>query len=109
MQTCGFPVYNILGQVTSTFQPCLFDLTNDRNETTDLSDVGRDTVLRLWDMLNTTWLGYYHSRSPADLLGPCNIDCAEKYWYNHTNADNFGTQGPYCGVPGCVAANTSAQ
>jgi hypothetical protein len=23
-------------------------------------------------MLNVSWFGYYHARSPAHLLGPCN-------------------------------------
>eukprot|EP00041_Stephanoeca_diplocostata_P005028 m.54816 g.54816 ORF g.54816 m.54816 type:complete len:557 (+) comp15529_c0_seq2:411-2081(+) len=107
VQTCGFPVYNIYGQTTGQFKPCLFDLTADRNETTDLSDVGHETMVRLWTLLNTTWLEYFHSRSPDALLGPCNMECAEKYWFNNTNSDNYGTQGPYCGVPGCPAANTS--
>ena len=57
---------------------------------------------RLWRELNTTWLTYYHARSPATLLGPCQPLCTEAHWRKQgLPAGSSG--GPKCGVPGCIA------
>mmetsp|Transcript_28160 Transcript_28160/g.73812 ORF Transcript_28160/g.73812 Transcript_28160/m.73812 type:complete len:554 (-) Transcript_28160:174-1835(-) len=92
-QTCGFPVYGIAG---AQFKPCLFDLSVDLNETTDVGARHPLLLHEMWTLLNRTWLTYFHARSPPELLGLCNKDCAAGYW----NALG-GTPGPQCGIPGC--------
>mmetsp|Transcript_145387 Transcript_145387/g.205811 ORF Transcript_145387/g.205811 Transcript_145387/m.205811 type:complete len:527 (+) Transcript_145387:100-1680(+) len=92
-QTCGFPVYDVPG---ARFKPCLFDLSVDLNETTDIGPHHPVDLYEMWVELNRTWLTYFHARSPPELLGPCNKDCAMGRW----NALG-GTPGPQCGVPGC--------
>jgi hypothetical protein len=53
-------------------RPCLFDLKSDPRERNDLSATQPSRLEQLWRMLNVSWFGYYHARSPAHLLGPCN-------------------------------------
>ena len=96
-QTCGFPVYGKLPH-HATMKPCLFDLTTDLNETIDLGPEKPEMLEEMWGLLNNSWLGYYHSRSPVSMLGPCNPGCAKAKW-NALSASNGG--GPVCGVPGC--------
>lgn len=62
------------------FQPCLFDLSSDFNVTTDLGPANKERLKLMWLELNNSWLGYYHSRSPPDLLGVCNEPCAALKW-----------------------------
>jgi len=100
-QTCGFPVYGWLGEITGAMTPCVFDIEADKNETTDLGESNPRLLTELWTELNNSWLGYFHSRSPDELLGPCNTECAQNYWHRY-DGDDTATQGPICGVEGCV-------
>lgn len=79
-QTCGFTVYNNGNDKFLPMTPCVFDLSVDANETTNLAVSQPELLHELWLQLNISWLGYYHSRSPAALLGPCNMPCAGKKW-----------------------------
>lgn len=79
--------------------PCLFDLSVDANETTDIGSENPALLMDMWRELNDTWLGYYHSRSPADMKGVCNSKCATTHWMNI--GGKGATIGPFCGVPGC--------
>ena len=54
----------------------------------------------LWAALNTSWYGYFHSRTPAEMLGVCDEPCARKKWTALSGGANLG--GPVCGVPGCT-------
>eukprot|EP00040_Diaphanoeca_grandis_P005387 m.32643 g.32643 ORF g.32643 m.32643 type:complete len:624 (-) comp16674_c0_seq1:218-2089(-) len=99
-QTCGFAVYGKMVK-TRTMKPCLFDLVADKNETTDLGDQQPELLQTMWTELNNSWLGYYHSRTPADMLGPCDPVCASLKWRKMSGGDNDG--GPICGVPGCLS------
>ena len=77
------------------YTPCLFNETGDMREKTDLSTTDPTTVATLWAMLNRTLITSFASRSPSNLLGPCNEKCAREHW--------GGVDGPICGVPGCAA------
>lgn len=96
-QTCGFPVYGNFPH-RATMKPCLFDLSTDINETIDLGPEKSEMLEEMWKLLNNSWLGYYHSRSPASMLGPCNPSCTTARW-KALSVSNGG--GPVCGVPGC--------
>lgn len=77
----------------TNFKPCLFDLKADPSERTNLADSKPDLVRKMWAELNRTALTAYASRSPDDLVGPCNKQCAQQ---------KFGSgPSPICGVPGC--------
>ena len=100
--------------------PCLFNLSSDSSETTDLSATHSETVMALWAQLNHTALtqrdcqGWSYkgtpgnipgptqpdgstSCSPPELLGPCNNSCAANYW-----STRYGrSEGPTCDVPTC--------
>ena len=101
--TCG-AVYGTQGNWSKTvFQPCLFDLVADPREEHDLSRAGANYTALLqsmWAELNATWLGYYHARSPAALMGPCDEDCANAHWKKR-DSKWIKNHGPVCGVPGC--------
>jgi hypothetical protein len=86
-------------------QPCLFDLSSDPREQHDLSAIKPALLSQLWAALNTSLYGYFHSRTPAALLGPCNMACARSHWAALSGGANKG--GPGCGVPGCSAAPPS--
>ena len=81
------------------FRPCLFDLETDEREQTDLAAEMPELVESLWKQLNATLLTRYTSRSPPELLGPCNEECAFRLF--DTNKPG---QHPICGVPGCKQA-----
>jgi hypothetical protein len=98
-QTCGFPIYNFFGGVIQPAVPCLFNIKDDFNETTDLSHELQETAVEMWRELNDTWLSAYTARSPAHLLGPCDQRCAEAKW---KSIGGLFAEGPFCGVPGCV-------
>lgn len=100
-QTCGFTVYNNGNDKFLPMTPCVFDLSVDANETTNLAVSQPELLHELWLELNISWLGYYHSRSPAALLGPCNMPCAGKKWSKM--AGGLAVLGPVCAVPGCDA------
>ena len=51
----------------------------------------------LWGRLNRSYMTWFHSRTPAALLGNCNATCANAYWQKF----NASMGGPVCGVPGC--------
>lgn len=78
------------------FKPCIFNLSTDLNETTDIAPQNPELLQTLWTALNNSWLGYYHARSPAHLVGPCNPSCTAAKWGAIGPGD-----GPECGVPGC--------
>ena len=40
----------------------------------------------------------YNNKAPAELLGPCNRKCANKYWESLGGPKGCG---PICAVPGC--------
>ena len=56
-------------------------------------------MAELWTALNTSWYGYFHSRTPAPMLGACDEPCARQKWTALSGGANLG--GPVCGVPGC--------
>ena len=109
----------------TTLRPCLFDLSKDPSERNDLSANEPALMRELWTKLNTSWFGemhdhcwhlgcilprvpaiivwtgYFHARSPAELLGPCNEPCAREKW-TALNPANLGA--PVCAVPGCEEA-----
>jgi hypothetical protein len=62
----------------------------------------RDTMNEMWQELDTAWLGFYKARSPAELKGPCNSNCAKSYWSSF-GYSGLGADAPVCGVPGCAA------
>ena len=82
------------------FTPCLFNLFEDEREMNDLAPQKQGKVKDMWTVLNETvqWTSFV-SRSPPDLLGPCNSTCSHTYW------SSFGgdptSDEPQCGVPGC--------
>lgn len=78
--------------------PCLFN-ESDIREMSDLAPANPDVVTTMWRELNTTNLGAFKSRSPASMLGPCNLQCARAHWKSIGASGN----GPICGVPGCPA------
>ena len=91
--------------------PCLFDVESDASEFMDLSAEQGSLRASMWRALNRSNLEQYmlgipgqkqaRGRTPAALLGPCNAQCAQKYW------KQFGVRqdaGPECGVPGCEVA-----
>ena len=81
------------------FRPCLFDLETDEREQNDLAAEMPELVESLWKQLNSTLLTKYTSRSPPELLGPCNEECAFKVFDTNKRG-----QHPICGVPGCKEA-----
>ena len=103
--TCGAVYGGPTNWSKTVFRPCLFDLVADPREQRDLSQAGANYTALLQDMwaeLNTTWLGYYHARSPAELTGPCNPACANAHWRGRDKAW-INDHGPVCGVPGCAS------
>lgn len=78
--------------------PCMFNETADFREQTDLSDGNAAMVLAMWKQLNETLLTTFKARSPASMLGPCNINCSTEHWRSMGSATGIG---PVCGVPGC--------
>ena len=99
-QACGYQVYfNKDKDQHLPMTPCVFDLSVDANETTNLAVSQPELLRELWLELNISWLGYYHSRTPAALLGTCNQECADKKW--SAMAGGQPVAGPICGVPGC--------
>jgi hypothetical protein len=85
--------------------PCLFNLADEINETTDLSRELPQTTLDMWRELNYTWLSGYTSWSPASLLGPCNETCAAAKW---VSIGGLLSEGPFCDVPGCEPADNNS-
>jgi len=81
------------------FKPCLFDLENDEREQHDLSAEMPELVQEIWAELNRTALTAFLSRTPADMLGTCNTDCANAKWKRMYGGPG---QGPVCDVPGCT-------
>ena len=79
--------------------------SKDPRERNDLSEAQPGLMEKMWAELNTSWYGYFHSRSPAAMLGPCNEPCARQYWIELSGGANLG--GPTCGVPGCADAPPS--
>ena len=80
----------------SRFRPCLFDIAADPREMNDLSEVQPELLKQMWRELNASFLTYYHSRTPAAMLGRCNETCAQAHWKKLGSS-----QGPVCGVEGC--------
>ena len=62
------------------FHPCLFDLSADPREETNLASTRPALLSKLWGLLNTTHLTQFKARSPPHLLGPCHPRCAAKHW-----------------------------
>ena len=62
------------------FHPCLFDLSADPREETNLASTRPALLSKLWGLLNTTQLTQFKARSPPHLLGPCHPRCAAKHW-----------------------------
>merc|ERR1712070_803117 len=62
----------------TNFKPCLFDLKADPSERTNLADSKPHLVQEMWAELNRTALTQYISRSPDDLVGPCNEQCSKQ-------------------------------
>lgn len=88
-----------------SFKPCLFNIAEDDEETTDLSQSKPDLVQSMWQELNVSYLSWYHSRSPSSLIGPCNATCAAAHWRAISPASRGG--GPICSVPGCTGDNNN--
>ena len=66
----------------------------------DISTEQSDLMASMWKELNSSFLTWFHAKSPADLLGPCNVNCSAAHW---TTIDrSSGGVGPICGVPGCA-------
>eukprot|EP01065_Artemidia_motanka_P032219 TRINITY_DN39251_c0_g1_i1.p1 TRINITY_DN39251_c0_g1~~TRINITY_DN39251_c0_g1_i1.p1 ORF type:complete len:629 (+),score=222.81 TRINITY_DN39251_c0_g1_i1:76-1962(+) len=83
----------------TSFVPCLFDVEADPRETNNLAAREPALTALLWKKLNTSYLTWYHSRTPAEMLGVCDADCAVKHWKGL--GDRKGS-GPICGVPTCA-------
>ena len=82
----------------SNFRPCLFDVMADPREAHDLSGEQPALMKQLWRQLNESFLTYYHSRTPDEMLGNCDEACAQAYW---VKAGSQKGNGPICGVDGC--------
>ena len=69
-------------------------------KTVDIAPEEAALVKSMWASLNATVATSYISRSPPELLGPCNSSCALEYWAKYGGT---GTEAaaPECGVPGC--------
>jgi arylsulfatase A-like enzyme len=93
--------------------PCLFDLSKDPNEHTNIAADNLELVNDMWAHLNATvltmrdcsgWSGPIKGPgggcSPPELLGPCDEACADNYWYSRYGGEQHG-QGPICDVPTC--------
>ena len=83
----------------------LFVCARVTQERSDLSSTQPAMMRELWTALNTSWYGYFHSRTPADMLGVCNEPCARKKWTALSGGANLG--GPVCGVPGCTSPGSN--
>eukprot|EP00039_Didymoeca_costata_P032539 m.38245 g.38245 ORF g.38245 m.38245 type:complete len:539 (+) comp9412_c0_seq2:2-1618(+) len=81
----------------AVYDPCLF-VESDIREMNDMSKSNPEMVQQLWGLLNLSVLTSFHSRSPANLLGPCNTQCATNTWKSLGGSGD----GPVCGVPGCT-------
>eukprot|EP01049_Picozoa_sp_SAG25_P015525 SAG25_NODE_3187_length_1180_cov_1.859389_2_plen_138_part_00 len=100
---------------------CLYDLRADPGEHKDISQANKGVVRMLTSQLNLMVLtqrdcsGWTYatsnstydlpgplqpdgtrSCSPPDLLGHCNVSCANSRWASYGKAE-----GPICGVPNC--------
>lgn len=73
--------------------PCLFDLDDDEREQRNLADDEPELVRAMWQALNWSVAGAFHSRSPDTLVGPCAPACAAIEWRFRS--------GPVCDVEGC--------
>jgi len=107
---CDFNKRNVSG--ATPFVPCLFDVASDPSEFSDISAAQGAIRTQLWAKLNLSNLEQFQhrgdtkspeddpsaNRSPEKLTGPCNPECAQKYWAQW-GSKNGG--GPNCGVPGC--------
>ncbi|KAK3280570.1 hypothetical protein CYMTET_11595 [Cymbomonas tetramitiformis] len=96
-RTCGV----VNGNWTNTkghFIPCLFDLEADPREEVDLSAAMPKLRDLMYKQLNDTWRTFYVARSPPELLGHCDSECADKKWVSMRGRKKSG---PVCGVPGC--------
>lgn len=98
-RTCG-EVDNTWENTQGRFKPCLYDLEADPREERDLSQDMPELLTSMYKMLNDTWRTYFYSRSPAELLGPCDKSCADKHW---VSLGGVAGHSPICGVPGCGA------
>jgi arylsulfatase A-like enzyme len=81
----------------SSFRPCLFNIRSDPREMSDLSKQHPELMQELWGRLNQSFLTWYHSRTPARMLGNCNKRCASKHWKSLGGSG----QGPQCGLEAC--------
>lgn len=86
-------------------RPCLFDLERDQREEHDLSGSQPALVEELWRELNRTELTAYLSRSPSELKGHCDAQCAKDHW---TQMYGHKSSGPICGVPGCTGESPAS-
>jgi hypothetical protein len=84
----------------SNLKPCLFDLEHDEREEHDLSAEMPELMREIWAELNRTQLTAFSARTPRKMLGTCRKACADKKWTHIYGGGR--SQGPICGVPGCV-------
>jgi arylsulfatase A-like enzyme len=88
-------------RTNATFKPCLFNIENDPREMRDISTLQSDLMASMWKELNSSFLTWFHAKSPVDLLGPCNTNCSASHWIAMDRLS--GGNGPVCGVPGCAS------
>ena len=81
----------------TNFRPCLFNVTEDVEERTNLADQMAGKLQSMWADLNKTFIGAFHSRTPQHMLGNCNSGCSRKYFKGLGGSGS----GPICGIPGC--------
>mmetsp|Transcript_56028 Transcript_56028/g.97788 ORF Transcript_56028/g.97788 Transcript_56028/m.97788 type:complete len:607 (+) Transcript_56028:71-1891(+) len=85
--------------------PCLFDILQDPEERYDLAKEQPELVQSMVRSLQLAWAANFTARSPKQMIGPCNINCAAAYYgYPQPGSSKDPEKEkcfPYCGVPGC--------
>eukprot|EP00750_Incisomonas_marina_P021302 INCI4277.2.p1 GENE.INCI4277.2~~INCI4277.2.p1 ORF type:complete len:239 (+),score=36.57 INCI4277.2:248-964(+) len=90
----------------SNLVPCLFNVTADISEYTDISSNYPQLRQQMWADLNRSNLELFArapgprvgGSSPEELIGECNATCSNQFW----DLYEAKAQGPMCGVPACT-------
>ena len=87
-----------MGCAYPRYVPCLFNESADLREQHDLSHKLPALLELMREQLRSAAATAFLARSPPELLGECNPDCAHAHW---RSLGSTSGKGPICGVPGC--------